>query len=277
MRVRGAFSSRDVPHGVRAGHAGGVGHRAWARSAPARPLAHPPTPFPGPAAGALPPAAEGTRLTEHLRGWLGHWPPRAPVEVVTAAARTRPGWDGRVSLFVAVQSPSGMVASVTPEALDRLGGPRAADSWDQLAADVATALDPAGGRFYRGVFRWAEEVVEMDPAGLWLPARAPGVPAWLHPFGGEVLVAFDERGAYAAGVGLKRHDPVGREIAVGTEDAHRGKGLARRLVSQAARRVLEEGRLPTYLHGLDNVASARVAEAVGFSDRGWRVMGFSRR
>lgn len=73
------------------------------------------------------------------------------------------------------------------------------------------------------------------------------------------------------GVGIKRHDRIGRELAVVTTAQQRGRGLARRLVAQAARRVLDEGGLPTYLHGPDNTASARVADAVGFPDRGWSV------
>jgi GNAT superfamily N-acetyltransferase len=91
---------------------------------------------------------------------------------------------------------------------------------------------------------------------------------------GEVLVARDpDTGAYLAGVGIKRHDQYGHEIAVGTDPAARGKGLARRLVAQAARRVLDEGAVPTYLHDASNVASCRVAEAAGLPDRGWVAFG----
>ena len=77
----------------------------------------------------------------------------------------------------------------------------------------------------------------------------------------------------AAGVGIKRHTPHGHELAVGTEPAHRGRGLARALVAQAARRVLAEGAVPLYLHEFANSASAQVAAAAGFPDRGWRVVG----
>ena len=59
-----------------------------------------------------------------------------------------------------------------------------------------------------------------------------------------------------------------------TAERARGRGLARRLVAQAARRVLAGGALPTYLHAPDNEASARVARAAGFPDRGWQVVGF---
>ena len=89
-----------------------------------------------------------------------------------------------------------------------------------------------------------------------------------------MLIARDpESGAYLAGVGIKHHDTYGRELAVGTEEAARGRGLARRLVAQAARRIIDEGGVPTYQHDPSNVASARVADASGFPDRGWRSAG----
>ncbi|HEX9530635.1 MAG TPA: GNAT family N-acetyltransferase, partial [Acidimicrobiales bacterium] len=68
----------------------------------------------------------------------------------------------------------------------------------------------------------------------------------------------------------------GHELAVVTEDGHREGGLARRLVAQAARRVVAEGAVPTYLHSDSNVASAHVAEAAGFADQGWRVVSLGR-
>jgi hypothetical protein len=37
--------------------------------------------------------------------------------------------------------------------------------------------------------------------------------------------------------------------------------------------VLDEGALPTYLHSPANLASAAVAEAAGFPDRGWLAFG----
>jgi predicted GNAT family acetyltransferase len=96
----------------------------------------------------------------------------------------------------------------------------------------------------------------------------------LRPFGGEVLVVLDpDDGGYLAGVGIKRHDGYGHELSVGTAPQARGQGLARKLVAQAARRVLDEGAVPTYLHALDNEASARVAEAAGFPDQGWTCFG----
>jgi hypothetical protein len=44
-------------------------------------------------------------------------------------------------------------------------------------------------------------------------------------------------------------------------------------VAQAARRVAEEGAVATYLHAVSNTASAHVAEAAGFPDTGWWILG----
>jgi GNAT superfamily N-acetyltransferase len=112
----------------------------------------------------------------------------------------------------------------------------------------------------------------VDPIGEWVPADAPDVPAWLRPFGGDVLVV--RHGAqYVAGLGIKRHDELGHEVAVATEEAWRGRGLARALVARAAAGILRAGGVPVYLHGRGNEASARVAQAAGFPDRGWFILG----
>jgi GNAT superfamily N-acetyltransferase len=114
----------------------------------------------------------------------------------------------------------------------------------------------------------------LPDGGDWIDPRDPRVPTWLRPFNyGSVLIAWDADGRYGAGVGIKRHDDTGHELAVVTSSHLRGRGIARRLVAQAARRLLAEGKLPTYLHDPKNVASARVADAVGFLDRGWSVYG----
>jgi GNAT superfamily N-acetyltransferase len=215
------------------------------------------------------------RLDAHLRTWLGVWPPERPLVVATAPGRTAPGWDGAVHAVVGVASPQGAVLSVPPDRVDAVAA---------LAADLAglRAAGPALGaalgwpeaRLFDGVFRWSTAPASLEDAGEWVPVGDPRVPAWLTPFGGEVLMAFDEAsGDYVAGVGIKVHDEFGHELAVVTEDAAQGRGLARRLVAQAARRVIEQGAVPTYLHADSNVRSAKVAVAAGFADLGWRILG----
>jgi GNAT superfamily N-acetyltransferase len=215
----------------------------------------------------------GERLALHLSSWLGHWPPTAPFAVVSSPARELPGWDGTVRPLAGVATPEGTVVSVPAgmlvAALDLLerSGP------DGFVAGVGELVAGVPGPLGRGVFRWCREPSDLPDAGEWVERGDPRVPEWLRPFNGAVLVAFDVDGRYAAGVGRKRHDAHGQELAVATEPAHRGRGLGRRLVAQAARRVAADGAVATYLHRADNRASAAVAEAAGFPDVGWQVLG----
>lgn len=200
------------------------------------------------------------------------------MDVVGSKQRERPGWDGRVFPVIGVRAPAAAVLSVPPHVATtaRLRVERLTangTTWDELLPMLPTLLGREG-RVYSGIFRWCERPADLPDAGVWVNADDPSVPAWLRPFGHQVLIAFDpDTGAYLAGVGIKHHDRHGHELAVGTEEAARGRGLARRLVAQAARRVLDEGGVATYQHDPANVASARVAEAAGFPDRGWRSAG----
>jgi GNAT superfamily N-acetyltransferase len=215
------------------------------------------------------------RLRRHLAHWLGQWPAIGAVSVVGSPRRERPGWDGLVHPVIAVSSGTGCVISVPP---DRVGKVRELVRDLGRGEDWRTGLPDAvglpGHTLYTGVFRWSVRPQPLPDAGVWVDVTDPVVPDWLRVFGRQVLLARDpETGEYLAGVGIKRHDQYGQEIAVGTEPAARGKGLARRLVAQAARRILDEGAVATYQHAFDNLASARVAQAAGFPDRGWTSMG----
>jgi GNAT superfamily N-acetyltransferase len=212
------------------------------------------------------------RLERHLAGWLGAWPPAGGLTIVGSEQRTRPGWDGKVYPVVGVETPEGTVLSVPPEVVDA-----ARDAGPDLVA-IGAALPAIVGRpdakLGRGVFRWCHELLDgTDPDAVWLPPDDERVPPWLAVFNGDVLVHLDEHGRYGAGVGRKRHDDWGQELSVATEEHLRGRGLARRLVAQAARRVADEGAVATYLHAVSNSASARVAEASGFPDTGWWILG----
>ena len=211
------------------------------------------------------------RLTAHLESWLGRWPPPGPgLHVAGSVQRSRPGWDGHVHGVVGVMTPDGGILSVPLEAeaaVSALGVEP-----DALIRSVPAALGRPGAVLGRGAFRWSEEPARLADAGEWIARSDPRVPEWLHPFNGDVLVAWDEDGSYAGGVGRKQHDAHGHELSVGTDERMRGRGLARRLVAQAARRVIADGAVPTYLHAFDNTASARVADAAGFPDRGWQVL-----
>jgi len=215
------------------------------------------------------------RLAAHLRSWVGGWPPPpsgAKVHVVGDPTLGLPGWDGQVHPARGVVRADGRgVLAMPPAAASAVDD----GSLEAVVGAVPSALGQAGS-VYVGVFRWTTDpasVAVLPDAGVWLPTNDPRVPDWLHPFGDAVLVSLQDD-VYVAGVGLKRHDEHGRELSVVTTEAVRGRGLARRLVAQAARRVVDEGRVATYLHAPQNVASARVAQAAGFTDRGWQVLGF---
>jgi RimJ/RimL family protein N-acetyltransferase len=204
-----------------------------------------------------------------------------PVVVVGSARRTEPGWDGAVRQMAAVVDPSGRaLVSVPPDAAEWAHDLVAQGvGLDGLRQALPERLGLPGSKVYRATYRWTTAPVSADvlaDVGRWLPADDPRVPEWLLPFGGDVLVVLDDD-TYVAGVGLKRHDDRVHEIAVGTEEAARGRGLARRLVAQVARHLLASGVVPTYLHDPGNVASARVATAAGLPDRGWAALGIAER
>ncbi len=148
----------------------------------------------------------------------------------------------------------------------------AGSTLDEIAPRIGPLLGLPGKRLGAGVFRWTTQPSGTPDHGIWRPPDDPDLPPWLRPFNGDVLVGF-EGGRVTAGVGRKLHDPFGHELAVVTEPAFRGRGWARALVAQAARRVLSDGAIPMYLHDPANRASARTADAAGFPDLGWRVLG----
>jgi GNAT superfamily N-acetyltransferase len=211
-----------------------------------------------------------TQLAKFLAEYLGAWPAAGGLTVVGSEARVRPGWDGRVHDVVGVASPETAVISVPPGVAEPVRD--RVRSWEQAESILPEVLARQDKRVYYGAFRWTDQPADLPDAGIWIPVDDPRVPQWLHPFGGDVLITL-VGGVYAAGVGIKRHNASGLEISVGTEPEHRGKGLAARLVAQAARWILAQGAIPIYLHDPSNVASDRTANAAGFPDEGWQILG----
>ena len=211
-------------------------------------------------------------LVAHLDTWLGRWPPAGPLDVVGSAGRERPGWDGSVYPALAVTGDRGTVLSVPRAKVPAVS----ALAYRGPSTGVLDELGPAVGQrrlqSVHRVFRWCTDPAPLPTVGTWLPATDPRVPDWMRSFGGEVLVALDGDEVVLGGVGIKWHDRRGGELAVVTARHARRRGLGRQLVAQAARRVLDEGAVPTYLHDPDNVASARLATAAGFADRGWSAV-----
>ncbi|HEY5271667.1 MAG TPA: GNAT family N-acetyltransferase [Acidimicrobiales bacterium] len=210
------------------------------------------------------------RAARHLRYRLGVWPPESGLQIVASELRDEPEWDGVVRPVLGVETPEGVLISVSPAAfaeVERLARGGLAELSERIGA-VFGEDDTLGF----GVFRYLDQLVDLDELGSWVETDDPRLPGWLRPFNGGILVACDEENRYMAGVGLKRHDEFGSEIAVGTEPEFRGRGLARRLVATAARYLLRSGSTATYEHVLGNDASGAVASAAGFRDRGWRAI-----
>lgn len=213
-----------------------------------------------------------SRLSCHLSSWLGAWPPDGPnsMKITSSPTRVLPGWDGKVRPVAGLSTPDGAVLSVPEqyvEAVRSLGS-----TLDQIGPLLGETVGEPASRLFTGVFRWSDKPTRFDRPGRWLPTNHDDVADWLKPFNSAVLVGFAGESP-AAGVGRKIHDRWGHELAVVTEPDHRGDGWAKRLVSQAAERVLDDGAIPTYLHAPSNEGSARTADAAGFPDRGWKVLG----
>ncbi|WP_436970773.1 GNAT family N-acetyltransferase [Micromonospora rifamycinica] len=212
------------------------------------------------------------RLHLHLVTWLGQWPAGPGLHVVGSRRRTRPAWDGRPRPAVAVGVGGSAVLSVPPHRVEAVRA-LAREPRSALYEALPAMVGQPGWVVHDDVFRWCLAPAALPDVGTWTAPTDPTLPRWLRLFDNDVLVVRDADGGYLAGAGIKRHDAHGQELAVGTAPAGRGRGLARRLVAQAARRVLDEGAVPTYRHDPANVGSARVAEAAGFPDRGWSSYG----
>jgi GNAT superfamily N-acetyltransferase len=216
------------------------------------------------------------RLQAHLRSWVGDWPPPGPgIHVVGDPARLEPTWDGVVRPLQGVSNDVGTVIGVPPDVVDAVTE-ALADGLDRegLGNELGEILEVGPAAFGAGIFRSSADIDPSLPdLGVWFDDHSAELPDWLAPFNGRRLVAFGDDATVLGSVGIKVHDRYGHEISVVTEEAARGSGIARRLVATAARRILADGAVPTYLHAPDNTASARVADAVGFADRGWLVHG----
>lgn len=218
------------------------------------------------------------RLKTHLATWLGQWPPRPRgITVIGHEPRSSPGWDGFIHPVIGVASKEAALLSVPPQIANDVAalvkGRSLEKDIELLRQGMAKAFGRPG-RVGKARFRWTEHPTDTPDVGEWVSTADDRVPPWLRPFNGDVLVAWDDNGHYGAGVGRKMHDDSGHEISVGTEESLRGRGIGRQLVATAARQILDDGAIPTYLHAFDNYASDKVARAAGFEDVGWTVLGF---
>lgn len=224
-------------------------------------------------------------VARHLRSWAGHALNAGRLRVAGHPANARPGWSGSPNLLTGVVDPDGHATLAVParaapavtgairhQLRATLDAHLTPDQVTAAAAGVPALLGRPGERVEHVVLRWTVAPAPLPDVGTWVDLSDPARPAWLRPFGGPALCALDRRGHVLAAVGIKRHDQWVHELAVVTEPQARGRGLARCLVAQAARHLLDRGVVPTYLHAPGNLASARVADAAAFPRTAWSAL-----
>jgi hypothetical protein len=92
----------------------------------------------------------------------------------------------------------------------------------------------------------------------------------LH-FDGPVYAARNDWGTIVSWAALKCKSDDIWELAVVTDIAYRGRGLARSVVSHATRAAMAAGKLPIYLHEVSNTPSSRVCRALGYRFYGYEL------
>jgi RimJ/RimL family protein N-acetyltransferase len=99
----------------------------------------------------------------------------------------------------------------------------------------------------------------------------------LTRYPGGVYAFCDEQGQILSRAGIRAESALVWEIGVRTEREHlRGRGLAKAVVSAATEAVLATGRVPLYIHSATNLASQKVALALGYQhyadERLWTLL-----
>ncbi len=84
-------------------------------------------------------------------------------------------------------------------------------------------------------------------------------------YSGGIYALHDEQGQILSRAGIRYESRDVWEIGVRTEvEALRGRGLAKTVVTAATEAILAAGRVPLYVHSATNLASEKVALALGY-------------
>lgn len=100
----------------------------------------------------------------------------------------------------------------------------------------------------------------------------------LSRYPGGIYAFCDAQGQIISRAGIREESAFVWEIGVRTErESLRGRGLAKTVVSAATEAVLAAGRVPLYIHSATNLASEKVALALGYQqyaeERLWTLLG----
>lgn len=198
---------------------------------------------------------------------------RPGVHVLAHPRRERASWCGYgLPLLLLQRTGTTVVSAEEPLLTDamRLAGdgsqdldPESIDRLLQLAREAH-----AGAKELSGYALYCEPEDFRPRTGGPVEQLTPDASEWgemRKHFDGPVFVSRAVDGHVASWAAVKLKDPSVWEIAVTTDEPFRGRGLAKLVVSAAARHILESGRVPLYVHDAPNVASARVAHALGFT------------
>jgi GNAT superfamily N-acetyltransferase len=197
------------------------------------------------------------------------------VHLLAVRERGLPGWHGFTLPIIGLAFGQGAVVACRPDLLERLTSEMGSDQrLPSLDAAALRRLLRSVRRLLPHAFTLGGDLRAAD-ADSFLPSSSVGRaeliprddPSALHlrnRFDGEVFGVRGPRNRVVSWAALKLKSDNVWEIAVATEADYRGRGLARDVVSAAARYTLEQGKIPIYVHDRDNSTSAFVARAVGF-------------
>ncbi len=195
------------------------------------------------------------------------------VHVIPSERRTRPGWGGYTIPILALATPGGGVVSVRPDLVERTRGqlallttgrPIGAAEFTRLQ-QVSRATIPYAYSLSGFVLYTDREYFQPRPSrALPIERNDPRGADLRRRFDGEIFAIFGIRGEIASWSAIKLKSDVVWEIAVVTDAAYRGQGLAKEVVSAATAYILEQGRTALYVHDRNNHASARVCRSLGY-------------
>jgi RimJ/RimL family protein N-acetyltransferase len=195
------------------------------------------------------------------------------VHVVPSERRGRPGWGGYTVPLLALSTAGGGVVSVRPELAERAraemapaqeGRPLQEADFEQLRRLARAAVPYAYNLSGYVLFATRDHFLPIASRAERLGRSDPRAADLYRRFDGEVFAVRGQRGEIASWAAIKLKSDDVWEIAVVTEAAYRGQGLAKEVVSTATDFILEQGRLALYVHDRTNAASARVCRSLGY-------------